>query len=220
VAGPPYFGTLEGEVIAAQAADGTLQVIDIDPSLLTLAGATDLSDPDCAVAPADPDCLDLRVQIPPSLPVSLSSTPSKTDPTTAVSTWTVTNTSGKDLQKALLVFVSSPGAVNNNPTLVGLEPVTADGYTVVHFDDAGFGEIFYAAVQLGPLGSGATTTAMVHYVVADDLIPAGPEDYFLPKLNTQAIVVAVPEPGTLLLLAFSLVGLAFGPAVVGRSWCD
>jgi hypothetical protein len=215
--GPLNFGTLSGEVATAQAADSNLDVLNIDNPLpglgmvsLSLAGSSLLPNPTCAASPADPTCLDLSVDIPPSLPVIESSNPSKADPTLATSTWDVTNTSGFALDAAFLIFVSSPGALSADSTLVGLEPVTADGYTVITFDDGFFGEIFYAAIDLGPMGLGETTQVSVHYVVADDLIPAGGLDFFLPELNTQAIVVpaSVPEPGVLSLFAMGLAGLA------------
>jgi hypothetical protein len=124
-------------------------------------------------------------------------------PLEATSTWTVTNRTGQDLVRAFLVFSSTEAALSDDPTLVGLDAVLADDYLLVtrNRDAVSY---YFAAVELGPLAAGASASAKVHYSVKDFLDPVpGSDDFYLPKLLTRAIV-AVPEPGTFLLVAAGL----------------
>ena len=223
--GPLGVGTTAAEVTAAMADDAGLVLLDLDNPLPGLgvvgfsgAGGTSVAFPDCADDPSNLNCIALRVEIPPlTLPLSAASSDPSVTPTEGTSIWTVTNSTGLDLAGAFLIFSWTLGADSGDPSLVGLEPESSDDYVLIT-KLFGPSSVYAAAVELGPLaasGPGAEATAMVHYRVRDDLIPAGGGNLFLPTLLTEAIVVPVPEPNTLSLFAAGLVGLA----AIRRSRC-
>jgi hypothetical protein len=161
-------------------------------------------------------CIALRVTIPPLiLPGSAATWPAS--PTEGTSTWTVRNSTGQYLSAAYLVFPWTKGALSGDAWKVGLEPSVVGDFTdyVILTKKYGLESAYVAAVNLGDLDPDETASIKVHYRVKDDLIPAGGGNFFLPELTLQAIVVPVPEPGTLFLFAAGLVGLA----AICRSRC-
>jgi hypothetical protein len=208
---PLYFTGLGGfgtDAGSASAATPPLELLDLDnpapgrllgpAEVYSAAGLGVVSALDCSDPLSDPStCIALRVAVPPAT-FSMSA-----PPFAVTSTWTVTNSTGQDLAQAFLVFSSTEGGLSDDPKLVGLEPVVADDYLLITTDPGG-GSYYFAAVELGRLAAGASVSAKVHYRVKDLLDPiSGSDDFYLPKLLTEAIVV-VPEPGTFLLVAAGL----------------
>lgn len=141
-------------------------------------------------------------------PQAQSGTPSGTNPFIADSLWTATNTSGQALPPVLLLFTSVnlasfPGAhVPGYPNLeVGLDGNLLE---IVRFTSNR--DYYFGAVNLGSLAPGESTSFLVRYVVTSGPMPIADNNVVMPPL--KVVGMAVPEPGTLVLLVAGLAGIA------------
>ena len=136
-------------------------------------------------------------------------------PLILTSVWTVTNTSGIGFDDPLALLFTNVDLLDY-PFLVGPYPdieigLDVDPLGLLRYTAEGQ-EYFYAAALLGALGPGESASIPVRYVVTEPLPiipnvaqPEGP-DILLPRV--LSIGVVVPEPGTVVLLASGLAGLA------------
>ncbi|MDJ0869639.1 MAG: PEP-CTERM sorting domain-containing protein [Myxococcota bacterium] len=127
------------------------------------------------------------------------------DPLIADSIWTVRNDSGAPLLDAWLVYtVADPSGL-----LPGV-PLGLDGdlMEIVEYssDGSGVPDYFFGAVALADLGAGQSTSFLVRYVVAGNLLlDSGSGALTLPTLGVSTLLV--PEPGTALALGVGLLCL-------------
>jgi hypothetical protein len=179
------------------------RLVDFVP---TLAFGRPSSTPDCKdVGAISITCRSFKISLTPFSMPGDKNTGSESNPLEATTTWILENVSGETIRNGALYFITSPGAVTDDPTLVGLEPDPSDGYVILETDN-----FFFPAIEFSfglGLAPGATFEAVINYRVKDLLDPLG-DNFILPWLRTSAIVVAVPEPGAFSLFAFGLVSIA------------
>lgn len=211
-----YFtGTGNNGTTVTEANNSGVTVIDLSATLpsrlvgyLPTHAFDGVSTQNCSQA-ADIDlyCRSLKITLDPfSLPAS-QNTGSASNPLVANTTWTIKNVSGRYLSAVVLNLISSPGAAGLNPALVGIDLNSSDGHVIIQTQGLYLPAIEYD-FSLGPLAPGDSFQAVVNYRVKDLLEPIGDGNYLLPTLLTNAIVVPVPEPGTLSLFALGLVSIA------------
>lgn len=105
-----------------------------------------------------------------------------------------------------------PVPVNYDSTQVGLRLDSSKGWVLMRVNDQQLGTVYYPAIRIGPLKDGKTKGVDVPYYLEQierfdrkkgntTLVP-------LPKLSIAVALVPIPEPGTALLLAVGLTGLA------------
>lgn len=138
-------------------------------------------------------------------------------PYVADSIWTVRNDSGAELLALHLVFTLvdlSPDALfpNGYPDL----PVAMDDgmVDVVNYVTGGT-NLYFPSMSLGSLDAGESTQILVRYIVAGDLPFAGGQ-FQMPQFGVAGLVLAVPEPGTVLLATMGIAGLALSARVRPR----
>jgi hypothetical protein len=142
------------------------------------------------------------------------SPPTGEGPHTATSFWQMQNVSGSQLLGSnYLLFVTT----DEDPVLgndqyeddkVGLTLDSDDGWVVIKTsfldDDAQLRTLYLPAIDLGSLEPEEVSDLFaVNYFIEGPIVMVGPT-FLLPKLR---LAYAVPEPGTLSLLALGLLGL-------------
>ncbi len=223
--GPGGFGTDSVSALAAAdpALPDPLEILDLDnatpgrlsgtPEAFAAAGPS-YPALDCSDSLSDPSsCIALRLDIQPlTIPNWQHPADPSLTPIEGTSTWEITNTTGRKLTEAFLVLSSSEGAPNIDQTLVGIDTSVLDDYLLIK-QTAGGTPYYFVAIDLdlpqGGWDPDDSVLAEIHYYIKDSLIPIpNSDDYRFPRLVTEAVVVAVPEPGTFLLFASGLVGFA------------
>jgi len=130
--------------------------------------------------------------------------PSQKKPVIADSLWTVTNDSGRRLDDAWLVFtiVDPDDSYPDRATALDVDLIEILAYEYA-------GEVYrFGAIWLGDLLPGESARLTVRYIVAGKLQKQDGE-HVLPPLGVAGVLLAVPEPGTVLLLSTGLIGLAW-----------
>lgn len=199
--GPTQNGTNFGISASSASAAQAAGIPIITPPVFSGAGVIDIVDQDIESVTLDPGDL--------------------VTPFEADSTWTVENIFGSDLDGALyLVFVAVDPrtvVVNNQShvidhidALTGLEIDAAKGWSIVQTTDAQLGTIYYPAISLGSLDDGQQKQFDLRYHLEDlKTIPLGALTVVpMPQMRLAIAFVPVPEPGTALLVALGLAGLA------------
>ena len=100
--------------------------------------------------------------------------------------------------------------VNYDEEKVGLRIDPASGWVLLRTSAASLGTLYYPAIPLGPLALAQQKQVDVNYYL-EQLISfdSDGKTYLpLPKLHIQVAITPIPEPGTALLLALGLGGLA------------
>jgi hypothetical protein len=125
-------------------------------------------------------------------------------PFVADSVWTFKNTSGRALDDVLLLFTKATGSTGYPAVDVALDD---NVYSVLQYNSQTAGTLYFGALPLGDLASGAEVSVRVRYLVADPLLFDGVHDFIMPAFGLSALAQGsyVPEPGTAMLL---VVGLA------------
>jgi len=149
----------------------------------------------------------------------LGSIPSAPFETTSV--WTAQSVYGSNLDGTVyLVFTTAdPREVvlsggnqiaDHDEAQVGLRVDAADGWVLLQTSATGLGSLYYPAISLGSLAPNQEKQVDVRYVLNQILSFASGNETIvpLPKLRIAMAFVPVPEPGTALLLAAGLLGLA------------
>jgi hypothetical protein len=194
-AGGQNFGLSAGSAAAAQGAGVPLVVTDI----FTIGGVLEVIDQ--GLSSSHPNDLDLPLEVD--------------------STWTIESDFANPLVGSVyLVFTTTdPRSVMVNgvlqtieyeDSLAGLVLDPAQGWTLIQESDPLLGTLFYPAIDLGSLNPGQQKSFDLRYHL-EQLIsfPDGNETLVpLPSLRLAVAFVAVPEPGTALLVALGLAGLA------------
>lgn len=129
----------------------------------------------------------------------------KTNPYVRAIPWTVTALDA-DYNNSWIVFVmhdpSDPYPYTASDVGVQADPSTSTWRLFQQFPNT-----YYLAIFLGDLQQGASVTFDVNYVVGQSLfsVPgSNPTQYELPKLMVGFTQAAVPEPGSVVLLAAGL----------------
>jgi hypothetical protein len=100
--------------------------------------------------------------------------------------------------------------VNYDPTQVGLNLDSADGWVLMRVNDQTLGNIYYPAIKLGPIKEDKTKGLEVPYFL-EQLVTFDRKNNTivpLPKLRIAVALAPIPEPGTAMLLGVGLIGLA------------
>ncbi len=198
--GGQHYGLSAASKTAAQAAGVSI----ITPSMFSVNGVIDIVDQDLGS-------------------LTLDEVPSAPFETTSV--WTAQNVLGSNLDGTVyLVFttadprtISLPGGgtqlVDYDESQVGLRIDAATGWVLLQTSAAGLGPLYYPAIALGSLLPDQTKQLDVKYVLNQILSFASGNETFvpLPELRIAMAFVPVPEPGTALLVAAGLIGLAARP---------
>jgi hypothetical protein len=131
--------------------------------------------------------------------------PSVAVPLVADSLWTIRNDTGRLLEDVLLLFTKTRAIPNYPPVDAALDDFLIDTIEYTSTD----GTVrWYGALPLGDLAPGATTQVLVRYIVADP-VPLNGDTFLLPSLGVAALDKPnyIPEPGTLVMLAFGVSAL-------------
>jgi len=126
-------------------------------------------------------------------------------PVVVDSTWTVQNTSGRSLEDILFLITRTFPQVGYPALDVALD----DNLVGVLEYTGAITTRNYGAIPLGDLAPNQTATFTMRYIVAGDL-PLSGLNYVLPQLSASALEghYYVPEPTTVVLLAFGITSLA------------
>jgi hypothetical protein len=151
--------------------------------------------------------------------LTLDEVPASPFETTSV--WTAKNVYGSNLDGTVyLVFttadpreVALPGGnqiADHDEAQVGLRIDAATGWVLLQTSAQGLGTLYYPAISLGSLDANQEKQFDVRYALNQILsFQSGNETIVpLPRLRIAMAFVPVPEPGTALLLAAGLLGLA------------
>jgi hypothetical protein len=134
--------------------------------------------------------------------------PTIANPIIADSIWTVTNTTGEDLDDVLLVFTLGDSSGKKKHKPVGLDGDLVD---ILAYSNDGVDYLF-GVIRLGDLaaeGPGSSVDIDVRYIVGGRLARNGSK-LLLPRFGTSAVTgaTAIPEPATGACVALGLLALA------------
>ncbi len=137
----------------------------------------------------------------------IPTSPTDALPFVADSTWTITNTSGRDLGGVLLLFTKVTGATGYPSVDVALDDYF---YETLQYESATAGTLYFGVINLGDLAANGRVSFPVRYIVADPILGDATRDV-MPPFGLSALERGsyIPEPST---SALVLLGLA----VLGR----
>lgn len=191
-----HFGLSAGSASAAQAAGVGI----VTPPMFNPTGVLSIVDQDVSSRAIDPNTLHTPFEI--------------------TSRWTAESDRSLTDRIVYLVFTtvdprtltvgSTTIDVSYDEEKVGLRLDPASGWVLLRTSAPSLGTLYYPAISLGPLAFGQQKNVDVNYYLNQLITYRSGNDTFLPlpKLHIQVAIAPIPEPGTALLLALGLCGLA------------